>query len=275
MSIVLDYLKAVASEFCATVTSEESNFFTAHIDVFRPGGGIEVFDLRIVDNEAFPKVYECEPRRLPAWCLERHILGDGWFCMSWNPGEPSAVSDEPSARAFWSRLDRFLQSQVTASTLGKWPAPSNARAHGGDAAMFQQRAEEIAAQFGVNLLRDLRRGELTVVRVVKSGKVRLELLRHGRRVARLALKGGLVTTMTRCFCDTANSTRAPIGACGDHAKLAPELIRAIYCWRKEHAEFVRERIVNGRECCGSLEVCELRSAGALVGAKRSIREHAA
>lgn len=275
MSVVLDHLKAVASEFRATVTAEESDFFTAHIDIIRPGGTIEAFHLRIVDNEAFPKVYECEPRRLPAWCLERHILGDGWFCMSWNPGEPSAVSDESSARAFWARLDRFLQSQLTASTLGKWPAPSNARAHGGDAASFQQEAEEIAAQFGVNVLRDLRRGDLTVSRVVKPGKDRFELLRQGRRVARVPLKGGLITTLTRCFCDAADSTRAPIGACGDHAKLAPDLIRAIYRWRRKHAEFLRERIAAGRECCGSLEVCELRSAGAPVSMKASVTEHAA
>jgi hypothetical protein len=60
MSIVLDHLKAVASEFSATVTAEESDFFTAYIDVVRPGGTIEAFHLRIVGNEAFPKVCECD-----------------------------------------------------------------------------------------------------------------------------------------------------------------------------------------------------------------------
>lgn len=274
MSGVLGHLKTVAAEFRATVLVEEPEFFTAQIDVVRPGGTVETFHLRIVDNDPFPKVYECEPRRLPAWCIERHILGDGWFCMSWNPGEPSAVSDEASARAFWARLDRFLQSQATASTLLKWPAPSNARAHG-VAATFQNEAEEIAAQFGVDLLRDLRRGDLTVARVVKPGKVRLELFRHNRRIARVPPNGGLVTTMTRCFCDAAETTRAPIGACGNHANIAPDLIRAIYLWRKEHAEFVRERIAAGRECCGSLEVCELRSAGASISANGSGEENAA
>ncbi|MEO7323227.1 MAG: E2 domain-containing protein [Dokdonella sp.] len=264
MSEALDHLKAVASEFRATVTSENSDSFIVRFEVVRADEAVEVFHLRVVDgtvNEAIPKVFECEPQRLPTFCLERHIVGTGSFCLSWNPGEPSEVLDAETARAFWSRVDRFLQCQLTASALRKWPAQRNARAHG-KAAGYQNIAENLAAQLGPNALRDLRVSKFTVQRVVTRGKVRLELHRDGQRVARIAINGSLISTMTRCLCDESARTRVSIGECHDHAEVVADLIRALYLWRETHSEFIRTIVAGGSHCCGTLDVCEIRRAGA-------------
>jgi hypothetical protein len=270
VSVSLEHLKAVASDFLATVSSETPDSLVVRFEIVRADGVREIFHLNIVDNGSFPKVSEREPHRLPSRCRDRHIRGDdGWFCLSWNPGEPSEVVDAETARAFWSRLDKFLQAQLTASTLRRWPAQSNARAHG-DAAAFQDLAEEIAAQFGPNVLRDVRLRRFKVARAIKPGKVRLELLRDGRRVARVPLRGGLITAKTRCFCDEAAITAAEIGVCRNHAELAPALIRAIDRWHTEHDAFVRKLVASGYRCCGTLGMCEMRSAGAPLSTKPEI-----
>jgi E2 ubiquitin ligase family protein len=261
VSASLDFLKIVASEFRTTVMSEESDAFVVRFEAIRASGETEVFHLRIVDSGDIPRVYECEPQRLPTRCLDRHILGDGWFCLSWPPGEASEVRDETTARLFWSRVERFLQCQLAANALRRWPAQSNVRAHG-DAAAYQDRAEELAAQFGPVVLQDVRLQRFKVALAAKPGRVRLELLRTGRRVARIHCKGGLVTTMTRCFCDEATANDVAIGACRNHAQIAPDLIRAIYLWHKKHEEFVQGLVASGYRCCGTLDVCEIRNAGA-------------
>lgn len=263
MSDALDYLKAVALDFGATVMSEDVDAFTVRFHVVRADAVVEVFHLRIVDSEFIPKVFECEPRRLPTSCIDRHIVGNGAFCLSWNPGEPSAVTDASSAAKFWSRVDRFLQCQLTASELRQWPARSNARAHA-KAATYQHHAEVLAAQLGPNVQRDLQRARLTVQHVAKRGKVKFELLRNGRRVARVTSGGPLVTTMTRCICDESAITGLSIGDCHDHAEVVADLIRTIYLWRRTHGKFVRDLVAAGQRCCGTLDVCEIRNAGALI-----------
>lgn len=267
MSDALDHLKAVAREFRATVLSEDANSFDASIEIVRGGGEREVFQLRILDEESVIRVREGDPRRLPVACLERHILSSGLFCLSYSEAEPSSVTDEQTAKALWIRIDRFLQAQLTANDIRKWAAQSNARAHG-DAAQLQLRAETIAEQLGPRLLHDLRLGRLRVQRVDKRGKMRLELLRNGKRIARTGIEGGLVSTKLPCFCDKSERTPCPIGECGNHAVLAPDLIRDIYVWRKLHALFVVKLVASGYRCCGTLDVCEVRDAVEAFNAKR-------
>lgn len=256
----ISYLKAVAHEFRATVTSESENAFCAAIEIIRGGGETETFHLRFVEAGDQIDVFESDPRRLPAACLERHIQSDGSFCLNYADAEPSKVHDLESARRFWSRVDRYLRVQLTAGELRRWPAQSNARAHG-LAAEPQARAERIAAQLGDGVLQDLRLGRLSVQRVEKRGKgSRLELWRSGKRIARIDARGSLISTKVPCFCDSTSAVAHPIEVCANHAVLAHDLIKLMQSWKVNHDRYVQLLVEAGYRCCQSLDQCEVRRA---------------
>ena len=259
MTSMRENLVTVAPEFGVTVTSESDDQLKIQLDLLLPSGTSHSYCLVIRDNGTIPVVFEDMPRQLPACCMERHINSDGSFCLSWAPGEPSAVNNEATARQFWARLTRFLQSQLSASKLRIWPGGQDARAHG-DAALHQANAEQIASELGPTVATDLKNG-LLVVRAdqKKHGSTRLELMRGEKRVARIHTRTrALVTERVQCLCDASQATQAPIETCGDHAQRIALLTWAIHEWHRLHRKSVLTAMISGQTCCGSIDHCELQ-----------------
>lgn len=241
-----------------TVLEEAASCMTVKLELTLPGGAVNEYQLDLLDGEEVPRVREREPRRFPAHCMERHINRDGTFCLSWALGEPSDVTDDNSARRFWSRLSRFLQYQESASVLRRWPGHRLARAHG-NAAEYQATAEKLAAELGETVIQDLRTGALEVrVDNKKARSHRLELWRRGERVARVHVqRRALVSTHIRCLCDATHTTPVEIGTCGRHAQTVVHLVLSMRAWKVQHQRAVQASADAGDRCCGTIEHCEL------------------
>ena len=132
--------------------------------------------LEVVAGRSALKVRELEPRKLPAFCPERHINHDGSFCLNWQDGDPLPVTSAASAGCWWTALVQFLMLQPRAANRRRWPA-RRGWAHG-DAAIHQNEAEHAAQRLGARFVRALSGREL---KVVKAGSF-LQLRQGDRRV---------------------------------------------------------------------------------------------
>lgn len=83
--------------------------------------------------------------RLPATCPERHINGDGTFCLGLRR---TPVTTGLEANAFWLTLRTYLLAQQFAERNGRWP-PGRGLSHGYEAADWQLQAEAAAARCGL------------------------------------------------------------------------------------------------------------------------------
>jgi len=253
----LQVLESVASEFGATLKATSADRMEVELSVPRPSGATETFSLVVVDSESGPRIFEAEPRRFPAACLERHINHDGSFCLGWSDGSNQQIVNEQDAREFWSNVEKFLNSQLAASNTRRWPGQQNARAHGA-AANSQSHAENICQQMSADMLRDLKRGKLTVDVDRTWHKERLVLLRHGRPIARTKVnKKSPLWIADVCPCGTSSS---PATKCSNHAELLAALSKDIVQWHLAHDAYIRSAVCSGQRCCGTMERCELRDA---------------
>jgi hypothetical protein len=255
----LQCLKGAAPDLGVVIDKDGETEFEFHLAVPRASGRADVFNLRVQDLGAGAFVFEVPPYRLPRACVERHINHDGSFCLGWTATGTRMIIDVAGARMFWVDLDRFLQYQLVASDTGRWPDPQNARAHG-SAAVFQDKAEQLAAQLGPSLLTDLKRGNLTVCIDRRWRQEHWELLRNSEKIARMRKGEGTLSAMRApCPCDASKAVPIEVGACGNHAELLARLTSSIYHWRTLHATFVRQALADGQQCCGAMENCELKA----------------
>lgn len=105
-----------------------------------PNGEQRVFRLEVsCDDLGQINVSECAAdATLPRFCPERHIVGNGAFCLELSsPDQPRVTGDD--AVDWWRVLIGFLRMQVVADDTGRWPHGMGL-AHG-DAVEWQLLAE--------------------------------------------------------------------------------------------------------------------------------------
>lgn len=261
MNLSQRMLADTAAEFRAAIVGHVRDSLDVDLTIVRPSGALHEFKLqvRFPGSKPVPVVCEREPRQLPAVCVERHINADGSFCLNWDPGDPGHVTDLRTARLFWSWLSQFLELQLTAQSIRRWPGARYARAHG-DAAAPQAIAEHIARAFGSQAHGDLFEG---VFRTRESGKgatATLDLYRAEILVARVhRVSGFLINPEAICLCDSGRAARTPISRCTDHRYQIPRLANAIQQWHQKDAAMVRCIRDAGIPCCDTLDYCELRN----------------
>ena len=172
-------------------------------------------------------------QRLPSFCPERHIIGNGRFCMNWEGDQQLYVVDEQSAGRWLQVLLKFLVDQSRAAYLRRWPS-GEAWAHGARAANAQRRAERIAKQLGALYQEGISERRLMVeragggdtLRVIKDGELlfatwRVIRRRGGRYARRILVRSCESTSKGRQL--TRKQSRA--------AKLR-ELAEALWDWRQ-------------------------------------------
>lgn len=84
-------------------------------------------------------------RRYPGYCLERHIVDDGAFCLGY---KIRTIANSQDAQALWSDLHHFLALQAIAEQTGVWPA-LHALSHGPEAAEREIEARAVAKAHGI------------------------------------------------------------------------------------------------------------------------------
>lgn len=209
---------------------------------------------------------EVVPMHLPAFCPQRHINGDGTFCLFWEGSERLDIVDEEAADAWWRKLYRFFHYQRRAARQRRWPFKD--WAHGG-AAEHQALAEQAAAALGPSFSELLETGRLEVIRDTRRNDGRGPILRMHLNGVHLysawEQSGSVLNSKRRCFCGTSGAQRPKrLRRCGKHAKAAAQLAGELYRQAKAEESFWTGVMKMNRACCQTCDVCPLkdRSGGA-------------
>ncbi|HRP72719.1 MAG TPA: hypothetical protein PK743_08815 [Luteimonas sp.] len=73
----------------------DANKAQASVTITLPSGQKHNFELAASAIASRVFVRESQPgHMLPAFCPDRHINGDGTFCLGWGPQNPNNITDE-------------------------------------------------------------------------------------------------------------------------------------------------------------------------------------
>jgi hypothetical protein len=264
-------LQNVASDYGATLV-RSSGGGQAEITIVRPGGAAYSFKLAVSISAERVRVRELPGHAsFPAFCPDRHINGDGSFCLGWGEDEPSQITDEIAAKRWWAMVYQFISRQLGANNRGVFPGIEHGRAHG-DAAKHQANAERAASRMGLAFARQASAGSFTIRKDDRPGKHRLELSLGSNRIARVSLKSkALVSRHTRCPCG--DDPALNISECSDHADALATYILEQYNCEIADKVFLDQLAASGSACCGTLQTCGLRQAIERKQAARENKEH--
>ncbi|MES1975595.1 MAG: E2 domain-associated cysteine-rich protein [Pseudomonadota bacterium] len=252
-------IAACLPDFGATELDRESGSLRISLPVPLSDGRQPVFVLDVAVTGASVSAREAVPTHLPSYCPDRHINGDGSFCLFWRAVDDIEIDAPEAARAWLETLVRFLQLQFRAARLRRWP-DRHGRAHGW-AAIHQHRAEVAAARLGEPFVTDIAEGRLTTSR--KSGSAEgtaIRVLKDGRRLFSVWERSRRAVNQRRpCLCP-AGSGRRPVvlKSCGDHAAAAADLALAMNEMVIAEARFWKSAM--GAPCCGTIDGCPLAKA---------------
>lgn len=186
-------------------------------------------------GEAF--VCESAGGRLPASCPERHINGNGTFCIGYEAGK--RIETEQAADLWWTKLMVHLLCQDTAGRTGVWP--SYAALSHGDAGGVQLIAEAFGAERGMlDAVRDAARGEGPI-----HAAIQLISEKDPKR---------LINGRAACVCGPKKKWSAQV--LRRECEPASCLVFLEQERRRKEAEFWNER--RDWVCCGSMVDCPLR-----------------
>lgn len=205
---------------------------------------------------------EHTPNRLPGFCPQLHINGDGTFCLGWNGAGLLAVDDEASARLWWARLHGYLRLQQRARRLGHWP--DREWAHG-NAAGYQNEAEVAAAQLGEDFIEDLYADKFEATwcgRIHPTHGRMLQVFREGIPFYKVSERHQRVLNSRQaCVCVKGDIKRhRRLRSCGEHLKFAFDFAVALRNWVSAEDEFWRALAKTSATCCGRSATCRLRTA---------------
>lgn len=208
------------------------------------------------------EVYEDQVNRtLPECCLERHINGDGSFCLHRDSTNP--LQNDAEARVWWSSLADYLNHQEYASKHRKWPI--SAQLSHGDGAIVQLRMEELADSVGwkEELLSSIfrKKGWLAgaLPRRSKDGdqlvNVRTPCPRgcvnlHYPHRAQACRRTG-------CAMDCGKHHAAILRAKCPHRSVVEQLVLLEYKRRFEENKVIDALRSKGTSCCGTMDNCPL------------------
>jgi hypothetical protein len=255
----LAILRDTAAEHHAVLVDHARDWATFTVAPPKPSGAPPtVYRVRVTAVGSMVSAQEEVPALLPGWCPERHINGDGSFCLYWTEAEPLMIASRDEAREWWTKLLAFLRRQDTARRQRRWPGKADARAHGPEAARHQAEAERLAEALGETFVQDLRSGRFTTARHKAGGEDRIRLLRAGRKLVSVVVQHHRVMTLRAlCKCDQADGLGLPLRSCGTHARDLAAFVLAIEGWKRAEQKFLKNLRDRDFRCCGTLDDCPL------------------
>lgn len=216
-----------------------------------------LFHIQVSSEEGILSAKEAPalPRQLPAFCPERHIVGDGSFCLNLEAVDPLKVEDPASAQRWLDTLTAYLRIQLRVRNRRKWPGSSWAH---GLAAAFQWRAQQAATALSPDFVDDLAAKRLRIERQPGEGGngTLLHLYRDGQLAYVVWGASGRVARFRQEGVGKSRRMRPQQLRSDGHAKLISLLAAALWKWKEEEACFWES--YRDRECCGTMEDCPLR-----------------
>jgi hypothetical protein len=201
---------------------------------------------------------EHQPDKIPAFCPQLHVNADSTFCIGWSGVAELDVTDEESARQWWSRLHAFLRLQHRARRLRKWPGTEWAH---GDAARYQYEAEHYANRLGGDFMRDLALQRLHVAwwnRLKNTHGPLLRVYRDGTLIYTVSDRFKRVLNgRQKCVCINGDIKRhRRLRSCSDHVDAAAGLAFALSNWSVAEDKFWAT--FQAKKCCGRMDGCRLQ-----------------
>lgn len=195
------------------------------------------------------------PRQLPDFCPERHINGDGSFCLNLEVADPLHVASEASAQRWLRTLAAYLRLQLRVRNLRRWPGTSWAHGLAGNHQWYAQR---IATALGPEFVDDLAAGRLRVEQPLEASAsvALLHLYRDGQLAYVVWGASGRVARLRQEGVGKGRRRRLQQLRSDQHAKLIALLAEALWKWKEEEARFWE--FYRDRECCGTMKDCPLR-----------------
>lgn len=251
-------LQSVAPDYGATLHDVPKGA-QAVITIVRPGGSKHTFHLALSFDAEQVSVRELPGHTvLPGFCPDRHINGDGSFCLGWGRDNPSTITDEAAARRWWAAVYQFLTRQAGANARGVFPGTEHGRAHG-DAAVHQAKAEQAAERLGPAFAERVADGKFVVRKDLRPGQHRLELWRGAERIARVSTRSkALVGGHTICPCGA--TPERDISDCDDHAQALATFLLEYHACKVADKKYLDACAAAGHVCCNTLQTCGLRQA---------------
>jgi hypothetical protein len=264
----LALIGSLAPEYEARVIAGDALSLKLEVDLRRADELIVSYRIRACATGPNVSAQEEAPNRLPARCPERHINGDGTFCMYWQGETSLAIDSEDVARLWWETLIGYLKLQERAERLRRWPN-DNAWAHG-SAARHQQKALEAAARISSQLEVAVKRRHLQVKHRGPHGRCpqMIYVSHQGTQLysVRILQKPAYTASVTKlrqpCLCGAKkkkNGKPITLRKCHRHASDAKELALELLNWEKEEEQFWMA--YKGQKCCGKISNCPLAENG--------------
>ncbi|WP_299344072.1 E2 domain-containing protein [uncultured Pseudoxanthomonas sp.] len=251
-------LQSVAPDYGATLHAVPEGA-QAVMTVKRPGGSKHTFRLALSFVAEHVSVRELPGHTmLPTFCPDRHINGDGSFCLGWGGDNPSTIADEATARRWWAAVYQFLARQAGANARGVFPGTDHGRAHG-DAAVHQAKAEQAAAQLGPAFAERAADGKFVVRPDPRPGQHRLELWCGTERLARVSTRSKVLVG-GRTICPCGETPERDVTACGDHSQALATFILEHHACKVADKSYLDACAAAGYACCDTLQTCGLRQA---------------
>lgn len=227
------------------------------IPVMLNDGAIVSFHIQITfeNGKLCAKETPSKPQNLPPFCPERHINGDGSFCLSWGKDDPLQVQDQDSARRWLETLTTYLRTQLRVNNRRIWPGSSWAH---GEAADHQLSAQQVAASLGPEFLDELKSARLHVEMRTDWGSDggALYLYRDDQLCYAVWNTSGRVARFRQDVSGKRRRKRWQHLRSERNAVLIGQLATALWKWKKAENNFWNS--FRDRECCGTMDGCPLR-----------------
>lgn len=205
-----------------------------------------------------------DQRKLPNFCLERHINPDGSFCVFY--GSEASIADDDAAEYWWSGLASFLNNQVFAERFKIWP--QGAGLSHAEAADEQISMENLADPLGwkdeiwQGIFR--RSGWLAknLPRVSTDGKLVLNARSPCPRGCtwKHKLLRKRSCKIIECYQDCNRLHKPVLRAECPHRETIERIVLHEHRRQKIEKGIIVELHSKGRQCCGTMKFCPLRDA---------------
>ena len=253
----IDYLAEAAADEGFDFAAHSSDKATLSLPVVHATGKVVVYSIDLAARGSAVQAAESEAAHLlPRFCPERHIVGNGGFCIYWEAEQQFPVTDRASAKRWISVLVNFLRYQERAAYLRRWPN-NEAWAHGDGAARAQRRAERLAVKLGAPWSEWLTDRELKanreicgVYRIERAGAFLFVTWRSPDRGRRRNGKGLAVFERTP---DGKKRCTSPVRAFTLNC-----FAMALSDWQR--AEDAFWNFYRDNPCCGTMDTCRLGRA---------------
>jgi hypothetical protein len=257
--IAIDLIVGIAAKFEAALLNRMSTEALFEVIVRRADSKQAVYRIRVHATGNEISAREEGTKNLPDFCPDRHINGDGSFCLYWHEEFSIHVTNVDAASKWWESLQGFLRLQERAAYAREWTGDGWAH---GDAARYQYDALQAAEKLGNSFVVAIRSKHLAIEKIKSKNPANgmtLHLLLNGRPICRVRQNMSRVTGQYSFRKFRIRGTKKVARKLRFH-EIRPsayvKLVSALWSWDVMENAYWNE--CSTGKCCGTLDTCRLR-----------------